>query len=163
LSRYAAIASNGSTSSGDGGNVLSASIAQPLGIRFDASKNFYFCDNNGHRLRKVNGSTNVVTTIAGNGVAGNPNVGATIVDSVITLNKNTIPKDPRSPFIASGIRIGTPAVTTRGMKEKEMELIATWITQLIAQPDNQDLINQIKYDVNMLCKQFPVYKSEVLV
>ncbi|NBV28597.1 serine hydroxymethyltransferase [bacterium] len=81
----------------------------------------------------------------------------------ITLNKNTIPQDPRSPFIASGIRIGTPAITTRGMQEKEMKLIATWIAQLIAQPNNQDVINQIKYDVNMLCKQFPVYKSGDLV
>lgn len=73
----------------------------------------------------------------------------------ITANKNTIPNDPQSPFVTSGLRIGTPAVTTRGFKEKEMELIAEWIFQVITDFDNKK--EEISNAVQELCKQFPIY------
>ena len=75
----------------------------------------------------------------------------------ITVNKNSVPNDPQSPFVTSGIRIGTPAVTRRGFKENEMNLIASWIKNIIEDVDNEKLINQTKKEVTDLCGQFPVY------
>ena len=75
----------------------------------------------------------------------------------ITTNKNMIPGDKRSPFITSGIRIGTPAVTTRGLKENHMEKIADWINRALrnsADPKNSSII---KNEVLSLCRDFPVY------
>lgn len=74
----------------------------------------------------------------------------------ITLNKNTVPNDPRSPFDPSGIRLGTPAVTTRGMKEPEMEKIADWIDRTIANVSDQASLQTIKKEVAALCAGFPV-------
>ena len=77
----------------------------------------------------------------------------------ITVNKNSVPNDPQSPFVTSGIRIGTPAVTRRGFKENEMDLIASWIKNIIEDVDNEKLINQTKKEVTDLCGQFPVYSE----
>ena len=77
----------------------------------------------------------------------------------ITVNKNSVPNDPQSPFVTSGIRIGTPAVTRRGFKETEMDLIASWIKNIIHDVDNRKLINQTKNEVTDLCGQFPVYSE----
>lgn len=74
----------------------------------------------------------------------------------ITLNKNTVPNDPRSPFDPSGIRLGTPAVTTRGMKEPEMEKIAAWIDQAIANVNDEQALSKIKEEVREMCVKFPV-------
>ena len=74
----------------------------------------------------------------------------------ITLNKNTVPGDPRKPMDPSGIRLGTPAVTTRGMKEPEMEKIADWIDRVISDIDNPENIAQIKEEVKEMCLTFPV-------
>ncbi|HLS53609.1 MAG TPA: serine hydroxymethyltransferase, partial [Tissierellaceae bacterium] len=75
-------------------------------------------------------------------------------DVGIATNKNTIPFDPESPFITSGIRIGTPAVTTRGMKEKEMEEIADIISLVL----HKEISKQEALDrVNQLCHKFPLY------
>jgi len=74
----------------------------------------------------------------------------------ITLNKNTVPNDPRSPFDPSGIRMGTPAVTTRGMKEAEMEKIADWIDRVIRDISNKESLHAIKKEVEALCAGFPV-------
>ena len=76
----------------------------------------------------------------------------------ITLNKNMVPFDLKSPFITSGIRIGTPAITTRGMGEKEMKKIVHWIDQIISKPDKVELIPDILFEVNSLCSDFPIYK-----
>ena len=73
----------------------------------------------------------------------------------ITANKNTVPNDPASPFVTSGLRIGTPAVTTRGFKEPEMKLIANWISDIIG--DYEGCKARISDEVQSLCEQFPIY------
>ena len=75
----------------------------------------------------------------------------------ITVNKNSVPNDPASPFVTSGIRIGTPAATTRGFKEKEIVQVANWISDIINNFDNEELLNTIKEDVHKLTSNFPVY------
>lgn len=75
----------------------------------------------------------------------------------LTVNKNTIPFETQSPFITSGIRIGTPAVTTRGMKAGEMKKIAGWVCQLLESREDLGLPNRINDQVKDLCKKFPVY------
>jgi len=78
----------------------------------------------------------------------------------ITVNKNTIPFDSKSPFVTSGIRVGTPAVTTRGMKETEMETIAGLITSALDKGlDDETVCSRIKSEVNTLCQQFPLYSD----
>ena len=74
----------------------------------------------------------------------------------ITVNKNMIPFDPRKPMDPSGIRLGTPALTTRGMKEPEMRQIARWITDVLAKPNDDDLISRVRGSVRELCEEFPV-------
>ncbi len=75
----------------------------------------------------------------------------------ITVNKNMVPFDERSPFITSGIRVGTPAITTRGMKEKQMLTICDLIDQVIGDPDNEVVITNVKLTVKELCDTFPLY------
>ena len=75
----------------------------------------------------------------------------------ITVNKNSVPNDPASPFVTSGIRIGTPAATTRGFKEKEIIQVGNWISDIINNFDDQELQNAIRDDVHKLTTNFPVY------
>ncbi len=75
----------------------------------------------------------------------------------ITTNKNMVPFDPRKPMVTSGIRIGTPAVTTRGMKEAEMEIIAGLIDRVLENPGDVEAIDKIRGDVEGLCRKFPLY------
>ena len=75
----------------------------------------------------------------------------------ITVNKNSVPNDPASPFVTSGIRIGTPAATTRGFKEKEIIQVANWISDIINNFDNEELQKTIKEEVHKLTSNFPVY------
>lgn len=83
-----------------------------------------------------------------------------VLDEIgITLNKNMIPDDPRGPFDPSGIRIGVPAVTTRGMKEKEIKLIASWINEAIQNHKNKKVLVKLRKEVMTLCKKFPIYKN----
>ena len=77
----------------------------------------------------------------------------------ITLNKNAIPDDPRSPFVTSGVRIGTPSVTTQGMKEPEMAQIATFIARALRGRNNADEIAAVKAEVAELCAAFPAYPT----
>lgn len=79
----------------------------------------------------------------------------------ITVNKNAIPFDPEKPFIASGIRIGTPAVTTRGLKEKDMTKVAAWINRAITNHQNPKELAKIKAEVKALCLKFPMYKERL--
>lgn len=75
----------------------------------------------------------------------------------ISLNKNMIPDDPRSPMDPSGIRIGVPAITTRGMKEKEIRLVAKWINEAIENRSNPKILKALHKEVIALCKKFPLY------
>ena len=75
----------------------------------------------------------------------------------ITLNKNAVPNDPQSRFVTSGLRIGTPAITTRGFKEKEASQVATWICDVLKDLNSEDEIKRVKSEVKELCKEFPVY------
>ena len=76
----------------------------------------------------------------------------------ITANRNTVPFDRRSPFVTSGVRIGTPAVTTRGMKEPEMRVIAEWIRRALAKVGDPPGLDAIAAEVRALCERFPVYR-----
>jgi glycine hydroxymethyltransferase len=79
----------------------------------------------------------------------------------ITVNKNTVPFDPQKPFITSGIRMGTPALTTRGMKEPEMEKIAILIDKVISNLGDEDIYAEVKVEVLELCQDFPLYKERL--
>lgn len=82
----------------------------------------------------------------------------TLLDSVgITCNKNAVPKDPNPPSITSGIRLGTPAITTRGMKASEMEILGTTIASVLKTPNDQKVIEKAKATVRSLCNRFPLY------
>ncbi|KTD72744.1 serine hydroxymethyltransferase [Legionella tucsonensis] len=76
----------------------------------------------------------------------------------ITVNKNTVPNDPRSPFVTSGLRLGTPAVTTRGFKEKEITLLSNWIADILDDINNETTTAKVKEQVLLLCREFPVYR-----
>lgn len=84
---------------------------------------------------------------------------AALGEAYITTNKNAVPNDPQSPFVTSGIRIGTPAVTTRGFKEKECEQVANWMADIMSDLSNAELRTRIRGEVLALCKRFPVYQS----
>lgn len=81
----------------------------------------------------------------------------------ITVNKNTVPKEPRSPFVTSGLRIGTPAVTTRGFKEAEVAEVAGWICDILDNVQDAAKIAQVKQQAEKLCQRFPVYSKEALL
>ncbi|WP_018121761.1 serine hydroxymethyltransferase [Wohlfahrtiimonas chitiniclastica] len=75
----------------------------------------------------------------------------------ITVNKNTVPNDPQSPFVTSGIRVGAPAITTRGFKEAESELLANWMCDVLENIDDEALAARVADNVTALCRKFPVY------
>ena len=75
----------------------------------------------------------------------------------ITVNKNAVPNDPQSPFVTSGIRLGSPAATTRGFKEPEMCLLAGWICDILDDLENEAVIERVRSQVAELCRRFPVY------
>ncbi len=75
----------------------------------------------------------------------------------ITVNKNAVPNDPQSPFVTSGLRIGSPAITTRGFKEAESALVVNWICDVLDDIKNEELINEVREKVKSLCAELPVY------
>jgi len=77
----------------------------------------------------------------------------------ITVNKNTVPNETKSPFVTSGVRIGTPALTTRGMKESEMRTIAKWIGEVTRKHNDEKLLLRVREEVRGLCESFPIYGS----
>ncbi|MBT3456997.1 MAG: serine hydroxymethyltransferase [Thiotrichales bacterium] len=85
-------------------------------------------------------------------------VDATLGSAHITVNKNSVPNDPQSPFVTSGIRIGTPAATTRGFGESECRDITNWICDICDDIENDDVVNEVRAKVEELCSRFPVYK-----
>ena len=82
---------------------------------------------------------------------------ATLGSANITVNKNAVPNDPQSPFVTSGIRIGTPAITSRGFKESECIALTGWICDLLDDIENEDVVKRVKQNVLELCGKFPVY------
>ena len=85
-------------------------------------------------------------------------VDATLGSAHITVNKNSVPNDPQSPFVTSGIRIGTPAATTRGFGESECRDITNWICDICDDIENPDVVDEVRAKVEKLCSRFPVYK-----
>ena len=82
---------------------------------------------------------------------------AALGKAFITVNKNSVPNDPRSPFVTSGLRFGTPAVTTRGFKEAECKELAGWICDILADLNNEAVIDAVREKVKAICKKLPVY------
>ncbi|MEO0997952.1 MAG: serine hydroxymethyltransferase, partial [Pseudomonadota bacterium] len=78
----------------------------------------------------------------------------------ITVNRNTVPNEPRSPFVTSGLRLGTPAVTTRGFGVDECQLLAGWIADVMDSLNDDAVIDRVRGDVLKLCARFPVYGSD---
>jgi glycine hydroxymethyltransferase len=116
-------------------------------------------------LRLVSGGTDnhlmlVDVWLDGKGVTGKDAEKA-LEAALITVNKNTIPFDQNKPFIASGLRIGTPAVTTRGMKEPEMREIGRLIAEVIHAPESEEVRNKVKRDVADLTARFPLYSKRM--
>jgi glycine hydroxymethyltransferase len=110
-------------------------------------------------FRIVSGGTDnhvFLLDVAKAGLTGK--VGEKALDAAhITVNKNTIPYDPNPPLVASGIRIGTPALTTRGMKEPEMELVGDFIAEVLRAPEDAAVQASVKQKVRALCERFPLY------
>jgi glycine hydroxymethyltransferase len=82
---------------------------------------------------------------------------ATLGKAGITVNKNAIPFDQNPPMVASGVRIGTPAVTSRGMGEAEMDAIAEFISRALAAPEDDAVLAMVRTEVETLCRKFPLY------
>lgn len=109
-------------------------------------------------LRVVSGGTDnhvMLVDLSPIGVTGK-DAAAALDEAGITVNKNAIPFDKKSPFVTSGIRLGTPAMTTRGMKEKDMEQIATWIGTILKDPSDEETIKKIRTEVIALTAHYPV-------
>jgi glycine hydroxymethyltransferase len=81
----------------------------------------------------------------------------------ITVNKNAVPNDPQKPWITSGIRIGTPALTTRGFGVEEMRRIAGWIQQVLDRPDDAETARAVEGEVRELCAVFPLFAREPIL
>ena len=113
-----------------------------------------------HGMDIVSGGTDnhlMLVNLVAKGVTGKA-VDAALGNSNITVNKNAVPNDPQSPFVTSGIRIGTPAITTRGFGVAESEQIANWIAQVVDNLENTDVQLQVRAEVEALCARFPVYQ-----
>jgi len=109
-------------------------------------------------IRLVSGGTDnhlMLVDLTGTGVTGK-DAAIALDKAAITVNKNAIPFDTRSPFVTSGIRVGTPAVTTRGMKEPEMEKIASFIKRAVRHADDDAVLAQVKEEVLSLTAKFPI-------
>ncbi|MEA1970124.1 MAG: serine hydroxymethyltransferase [Thermodesulfobacteriota bacterium] len=114
-------------------------------------------------LRLVSGGTDnhlILIDLTDKGVTGK-DTEAALDRAGITTNKNGIPFDTKGPMITSGIRVGTPALTTRGMKEDEMRKIAHLITYIIDDVNNEDRIKEVKEEVGSLCERFPLYMNRM--
>ena len=87
-------------------------------------------------------------------------VDAALGSAHITVNKNTVPNDPRSPFVTSGIRVGTPAVTTRGFKEDECRTLAGWMCDIIDNLGDESVTDRVREQVGEICARYPVYEAD---
>jgi glycine hydroxymethyltransferase len=115
----------------------------------------------GHGFRLVSGGTDnhlMLVDVFSKGLTGKV-AEAALGKAGITVNKNAIPFDQNPPMVASGIRVGTPAITTRGMRENEMDLIGDLIARVLASPDDDRVLSTVKGEVERLCKRFPLYQE----
>src|SRR5881394_1957350 len=113
----------------------------------------------GHGFRLVSGGTDnhlMLVDVFSKGLTGKV-AEAALGKASITVNKNAIPFDRNPPMVASGIRVGTPAVTTRGMREPEMDLIADFIVRALKTPEDDRAMGTIRSEVEALCQKFPLY------
>lgn len=113
-------------------------------------------------VKLVSGGTDnhlMLVNLVGTGVTGKE-LEHLLDEARITVNKNAIPNDPEKPFVTSGVRIGTPAVTTRGMKEEEMKQIGNMIADIIEQ--KEAAVEKVKQNVLALCKKYPIYANDIL-
>lgn len=112
-----------------------------------------------HGFRLVSGGTDnhlLLVDLSNKGATGKESEEA-LEEAGLTVNKNAIPFDQQSRFVTSGVRIGTPAVTTRGLKEPEMAMVADWINRAIENRQNKEALNAIRLEVRTLCDTFPLY------
>ena len=100
----------------------------------------------------------ILVSLVDKGLTGK-DADATLSRANITVNKNTVPNDPCSPFVTSGLRLGTPAITTRGFGIKESIEIAHWIADILVDLNNESMVDEVRSKVLTLCKDFPVYTS----
>src|SRR5262249_50349596 len=110
-------------------------------------------------FRLVSGGTDnhlILVDVFSKGLTGKA-AEAALGKAGITVNKNAIPFDQNPPLVASGIRIGTPAVTSRGMREPEMDAIAGFISRALASPDDDAVLASVRSEVEALCRTFPLY------
>ncbi len=113
----------------------------------------------GHGFRLVSGGTDnhlMLVDVFSKGLTGKV-AEAALGKAGITVNKNAIPFDQNPPMVASGIRVGTPAVTTRGMRETEMDQIGELIARVLASPEDERTLGMVKSEVERLCRKFPLY------
>jgi glycine hydroxymethyltransferase len=114
-------------------------------------------------FRLVSGGTDnhlMLVDLTDKGITGK-DAGKALDQAGITVNQNMIPFDTRSPMVTSGIRLGTPAITTRGMKEEEMKLIARLIAHILKDINNEKRIQEVKEEVTSLCEKFPLYPERI--
>ena len=112
-------------------------------------------------IKIVSGGTDnhlFLVNLVEKGVTGK-DVDAALDKAHITVNKNAVPNDPQKPFVTSGIRIGTPSVTTRGFKEAECRQVANWICDIIDNLGDESVIERVRGEVSQLCQRFPMYES----
>jgi len=117
----------------------------------------------GEGCRLVSGGTDnhlILVDVFARGITGKAAEGA-LDRAGITVNKNTIPFDTNSPMVASGIRVGTPALTTRGMKERDMEEVGRLISRALQSVDNETALAAVKKEVRTLCDRFPLYAARL--
>jgi glycine hydroxymethyltransferase len=110
-------------------------------------------------FRLVSGGTDnhlMLVDVFSKGVTGKA-AEAALGKAAITVNKNAIPFDQNPPMVASGIRVGTPAITSRGMREPEMDRVAELIARVLASPDDEAVLGRVKVEVEALCRKFPLY------
>ncbi len=98
----------------------------------------------------------LLVSLVDKGITGK-DADAALGRAYITVNKNTVPNDPRSPFVTSGLRLGTPAITTRGFGEKETGELTGWICDILDDLENEAIIDRVRDQVLELCSRFPVY------
>jgi len=112
-----------------------------------------------HGLRIVSGGTHdhlFLVDLSAKGITGKA-ADAALGAAHITVNKNAVPNDPQPPFVTSGIRVGSPAITTRGLQVEHARQLAGWMCEILDDPENQETIGRIREQVIELCRRFPVY------